>query len=332
MKYNCEIVRDLLPLYADQVCSGGSKEMVENHLAECESCRKIAGQAMDHSIEKSLLDEKRDVLLEHQKVVKKKTYMIGMATAGLLMIPVIVCLICNLATQHALDWFFIVLTSMLLVASVTVVPMVVYEKKLMWAIVSSVVSLFLLLMSCCIYTGGDWFWVAGTACMLGVSVVFAPFVVRELPMKQSLKNHKASMILAWDCLWLYLLLVVCGIFVNGGQVYWQLAIGITTYVLIAVWLWLIILRYMKQNPWMKAGILLSFSGLWMGFSNDILNFFLQMDIGNGLSYLNLKEGFRSADSEVQNANILFTVMMILIGTGAVLLLIGIWKPKSDTAL
>lgn len=330
MKYNCAIIQDLLPLYADQMCSEASRKMVEEHLTECDNCRKLADQTMDHSIEKSLLDEKEDVLLEHQKAVRKKTYMIGIATAGLLMIPVIVCLICNLATQHALDWFFIVLTSMLLVASVVVVPMVVYEKKLMWAVVSATVSLLLLLMSCCIYAGGDWFWLVGTACMLGISIVFAPFVVRELPVGRCLSRHKASVILAWDCLWLYLLLIVCGIYVNGGREYWQIAIAVTTYVLIAVWLWFMILRYMKKNPWIKAGLLTAFTGLWAGISNDVLSLFLSVDTG-GLGNLNLKEGFRAVDANVQNANILFTVMVILIGTGMVLLGIGIWRQKSGKA-
>ena len=32
MKYECEVIRDLLPLYADDVCSAGSRKMVEEHL------------------------------------------------------------------------------------------------------------------------------------------------------------------------------------------------------------------------------------------------------------------------------------------------------------
>lgn len=35
---NCDIVRDLLPLYVDSVCSAASAKMVEDHTAECESC------------------------------------------------------------------------------------------------------------------------------------------------------------------------------------------------------------------------------------------------------------------------------------------------------
>ncbi len=38
MKYNCEIVQDLLPLYQDGVASDASVKMVEEHLKECSTC------------------------------------------------------------------------------------------------------------------------------------------------------------------------------------------------------------------------------------------------------------------------------------------------------
>lgn len=36
----CEIIRDLIPLYLDKVCSEDSRKLVEEHLAECSECRK----------------------------------------------------------------------------------------------------------------------------------------------------------------------------------------------------------------------------------------------------------------------------------------------------
>ena len=40
MKYPCGIIKDLLPLYVDEVCNEESRQVVENHLTECEACRK----------------------------------------------------------------------------------------------------------------------------------------------------------------------------------------------------------------------------------------------------------------------------------------------------
>ena len=46
MNISCEIIKDLLPLYHDGVCSNESKVMVEEHLIHCESC-KAELKAMD---------------------------------------------------------------------------------------------------------------------------------------------------------------------------------------------------------------------------------------------------------------------------------------------
>ncbi len=37
-KYDCEIIKDLLPLYADNVCSEKSANIVEEHLNDCSEC------------------------------------------------------------------------------------------------------------------------------------------------------------------------------------------------------------------------------------------------------------------------------------------------------
>ncbi|MCL1802638.1 MAG: zf-HC2 domain-containing protein [Eubacteriaceae bacterium] len=49
MRVSCEVIKDLLPLCHDGVCSNDSKAMVEEHLAECENC-KAELQAMDEII------------------------------------------------------------------------------------------------------------------------------------------------------------------------------------------------------------------------------------------------------------------------------------------
>ena len=40
MNYPCEIIRDVLPLYIDEVCNIETKQAVEKHLAECKKCRE----------------------------------------------------------------------------------------------------------------------------------------------------------------------------------------------------------------------------------------------------------------------------------------------------
>ena len=40
MKIKCDVIRDLLPLYVDDVLSEESRKLVEEHLQECEDCRE----------------------------------------------------------------------------------------------------------------------------------------------------------------------------------------------------------------------------------------------------------------------------------------------------
>lgn len=40
-KISCEIIRDLLPLYNDEVCSEDSRRIVETHLEQCGDCQRL---------------------------------------------------------------------------------------------------------------------------------------------------------------------------------------------------------------------------------------------------------------------------------------------------
>lgn len=63
----CGIVKDLLPLYADDVCSIESKKLVAEHLSECdECCKELDSYSLD--IKTTSADEKKAV-----KKFKKKT-------------------------------------------------------------------------------------------------------------------------------------------------------------------------------------------------------------------------------------------------------------------
>lgn len=78
MNIGCEVIKDLLPLYHDNVCSNESKQLVEEHLLECESCR-----AELTAIEENLLviDEKQN--LEDAEAMKNlsKRWKSGMKMA-----------------------------------------------------------------------------------------------------------------------------------------------------------------------------------------------------------------------------------------------------------
>lgn len=37
----CEVIKDLLPLYIDNICSGESRRMVSEHLESCNECKTM---------------------------------------------------------------------------------------------------------------------------------------------------------------------------------------------------------------------------------------------------------------------------------------------------
>ena len=41
---DCNVIKDLLPLYVDECCSEESAKLIADHLAICESCRKVYSQ------------------------------------------------------------------------------------------------------------------------------------------------------------------------------------------------------------------------------------------------------------------------------------------------
>lgn len=72
MKYPCSMIKDLLPLYHDEVCSDESKEIVEHHLFACEGCNKYYEKmkASSEMFKEMSIDEKAD--FRTIKSIKKK--------------------------------------------------------------------------------------------------------------------------------------------------------------------------------------------------------------------------------------------------------------------
>ena len=130
MKTDCDVIRDLLPLYADDVCSGSSRQMIDEHLRECPECSAMLERLRTDEIESGLQEEKEQVIEHRAKQFKRRSATVGSGVAGLFMIPVLVCLIVNIASGSALGWFFVVLGGLAVAASLIIVPLMVPEDKL----------------------------------------------------------------------------------------------------------------------------------------------------------------------------------------------------------
>ena len=189
MNKECEVIRDLLPLYADEVCSATSAELVEEHLQDCPDCSAMLERLRSHEIESDLREEKEQVIQYQAKRFRRRSTTVGSSVAGVFMIPVLVCLVVNLTTGHALDWFYVVLAGLAVAASLIIVPLMAPENKLFWTFCAFTASLLLLLAVCCFYSGGNWFFLAASAVLFGLSVVFLPFLLRAKPVKALIGDY-----------------------------------------------------------------------------------------------------------------------------------------------
>lgn len=66
-KIPCNVNKDLLPLYVDNVCSEESRGMVEEHLAGCGECRKYY-DALKEGIPQEKIEEEKEELMSEEKM------------------------------------------------------------------------------------------------------------------------------------------------------------------------------------------------------------------------------------------------------------------------
>ena len=107
MTYPCGIIRDLLPLYIDDVCNEESKQAVENHLSECEKCRNyyesmkstegFVAKENDNSEDMKMANNLKNV---KSKINKKIRNIVIGAVAAMAFVIVGVTLLFNVALKE----------------------------------------------------------------------------------------------------------------------------------------------------------------------------------------------------------------------------------------
>ena len=104
MKYDCDVIRDLLPLYADKACSEKSRDMVEEHLEECPDCRNMVSMLLDTEIEESLTTEKDSVIDYGLRQFKRRAAVVGSAVSGAITLPVLIVAALILLAGRTVSW------------------------------------------------------------------------------------------------------------------------------------------------------------------------------------------------------------------------------------
>lgn len=128
------------------------------------------------------------------------------------------CFIVNLAVNHTLSWFFIVLASILVAYSFcpTIIWISEKHKKLLF-IGSTFISLFILFLTCSLYTADYWFMIPTMGTLLLYFIVFYPILL--ISQKKYLNDDKYKELSKWFLLsyslGILILLILLFICING---------------------------------------------------------------------------------------------------------------------
>ena len=309
----CNIVQDLLPLYYDDVCSPSSRKLVENHLKDCKKCQDTYNDLKNDTLDSVIKKEADSVLLKHEKHEKNAAYKTGVIIAGLLLIPILITFIVGLSSSDGLNTFAVVTASMLLVAAMTVVPLMAPQNKLTKCIVSGVFALLLIFFFVDRMYSSNEFMLWSVPTIFGLSIILFPFVIRGIKLPASLSDKKALITMLWDTLWLFLTIIeVCG---HSKDIAGMKEGCIVAFVFVlAAWLIFFNARYLKTNRLIKSGFIVLIISIWTAFADDVCNFLIF-----GIKKITIKSvNFSNWTSNVcVNANV-YTIVLI---SGAIIAMI-----------
>lgn len=229
-----------------------------------------------------------------------------------------ICFICNIATEHTLSWFFIVLTAEMVGASLTLLPVLTNKKRGFYTLGGFTLSFILLLLMCNIYTNGDWFFVAAVSVVFGMTVLFLPIIVNHIWLPKILANQKTLLCFTVDTVLLVFLLFVCGLNERNGW-FLNTALPITGFCMTLPWAMMLIIRYAKVNWSFKTASCLATAGVYYYYIDGVLNMILGTDFYKfGFQYNLLNWSAQNIDGNI-NAIFFFT----LIGMAVLFAIAGI---------
>ncbi len=88
-KFDCEIIKDLLPLYADNVCSEKSLQIVEEHINECTDCAEELRKIKECPVVPTVDEDLQKAVKNAGKRIKKGKKKTVIETVALVLILVI---------------------------------------------------------------------------------------------------------------------------------------------------------------------------------------------------------------------------------------------------
>lgn len=314
----CAVVRDLLPLYIDGVCSAASVAMVEAHLADCPACRQLATDLKAAEIETEMDAEKAGVLARHQRAQRRTAWRAGAIIAGLLMIPVMIAATVALLGGAAAGVPMVLAAAMALAVSLTAVPMMAKQNRLAKTMVAATAAIVLIEIFVNIFFGDGPVIDVVCGTIFGLSLVCFPFVVRGAALPPVLADKKAWIVVAWDTLWLYLTILAVTLTRGNPAGCREGALAAALFV-VPVWLVLFAAKLPRAGRLTKAGFITWILSLWFALLDDLGRLLFE---GRWGFFMTRVDFGRWEVNQALNANLSLLVLLGGLAVGGLLLAAG----------
>ena len=214
-------------------------------------------EVSEHELITASVDEKSRTEKSQAKKWRTLSFSWGLFWYIAYALALIPCFICNLAIDKTLSWFWIVVCSLLLSFTFTNLPKIIKKHKLLLLPLCQFLSLCLLFVVCCIFTNGNWFWVATLSVFLGLVIIFVPIYIAKYKAFLKIRKYNDFVSIGIDFIVLNILLVVINLktLTNSGWWYFSLALPVVSGVYLIINL-LLCIRFIKINKLLKTSLIL----------------------------------------------------------------------------
>ncbi len=301
MKISCDIIKDLLPLYNDGVCSDESVKLVDQHLKECGSCTVELNRLKEDSPVRMLKLEEKDIIGEYRKSLLNKTVFFVLC---LIVVPLFNTLISVFSTP-LLDYFsnpydfgtgvgiaaaVFAINCCVILNSVYLPCVLKTNRKVKISVYSSIIPILVLIVMTCSLGGQHapiiTIFLMPAVAYLALSVAFIPSKLR-MDSKSPMRYKKASTRLS---IVETLLLPACAVwvgFIFGDNIHMYENTPATLFVsipcLLLLWSITLIYRFSNVNSIIKASANVFLIGLFISTFTTVWRYSGMQRLGFGRS-------------------------------------------------
>jgi transcriptional regulator with XRE-family HTH domain len=174
------------------------------------------------------------------------------------------CFIVNLAVDHTLSWFWIVLSAIAVAFSLTTLPLLAVRHRGLISVGAFLVSLFATFtVAWATNGGGRWLPIAIAAVLLAVVVLLGPIALLESPIPVPWSRHRVVLALGIDTVALSGFLYVVMLASDQLDTWWSRTVPITASALAFPWVIALMMRYLPVSRLNRAAAVLGFTGVYV---------------------------------------------------------------------